>query len=225
MGASMSGRLLDSGRHAIRIGLTMLAGWLCVACGTSRIESPPVSPVIEDSGVAQCPEKGPPTTRAELKGCVANIRDGFDTNELVGDEQRLMLNPPCPRPCTYGPLAKIEPAIGAQDYSDDELREGRIIARLSVRTGEKRYPKLALVPGYFTYWWVQRDSRQGGVSYFISEAMVGNRLMMTKSDSLKVEEYRDRPFQRAIAGWLWSDMDETAQGTCGSSSCKSGTPR
>lgn len=214
----MSGGLLDSGRHAIRIGLlTMFAGGLSVGCGT-RTEPPVVSPVIQD-GVAACPEGGPPTTRAELEACVRPL--SFDTHELVGDEQRLMVNPPCPASCRYGPLAKIEPAKGAHDYSDGELKQGRIIARLFVRPGETGYPKLALVPGDTTYWWVQKDATgRGGRSVFISHATVGNRLVMTRPRALMVEEYPLGTFKRAIAGWYWLEEDETAKGTCGSATCK-----
>jgi hypothetical protein len=215
----MSGGLLDSGRHAIRIGLTtMFAGGLCVGCGGARTESPAVSPLVQD-GVVQCPDSGPPTTRAELRACVA--RDTFDTNELVGDEQRLMVNPPCPASCRYGPLAKIEPALHAHEYSDGELQQGRIIARLFVRSGEQGYRKLALVPGYMTYWWVQKDPRaRSGTSLYISEATVGNKLVMTPPRKLEVEEYEPGTFKRAIAGWLWLEDDEVSKGTCGSAVCK-----
>jgi hypothetical protein len=214
----MSGGLIDSGRHAIRIGLTtMFAGGLCVGCGGARTESPAVSPLAQD-GVVQCPDSGPPTTRAELRACVA--RDTFDTNELVGDEQRLMVNPPCPDSCRYGPLAKIEPTLRAHQYSDDDFRKGRIIARLFVRRDQKGYPKLALVPGYMTYWWVQKDPRaRSGTSLYISEAMVGNRLV-TQPGKLEVEPYPLGTFKRAIAGWLWLDDDEVSKGTCGSAVCK-----
>jgi hypothetical protein len=212
----MSGGLLDSGRLAIRIGfLTIFAG-LCVGCGT-RTEPPVVSPVLED-GVAQCPKEGPPTNPAQLRACVGEVT--FDTLELAGDEQRLMVNPPCPGSCQYGPLAKIEPVVGAQDYGEDELQRGRIIARLFVRRGEKGYPKLAIVSGYTTYWWVQTNATgRAGRSLFISEAMVGNQLMTVRRQ-LEVYPYPEGTFRRAIAGWYWLEQDETAKGTCGSATCK-----
>jgi hypothetical protein len=214
----MSGRLLDSGRHAIRTGVfAVLAGWLCVACGT-RTEPPVVSPEVQD-GVARCPEGRPPTTRAELDACVGGI--SFDTAELVGDEQRLMVNPPCPSSCRYGPLARIEPAKGAHQYTDGELTQGRVIARLFVRKGEKGYPKLALTPGDTTYWWVQKSATgRGGKSIFISQATVGGRLLMTKPRELKLEPYAADSFKQSIAGWYWLEDDETAKGTCGTATCK-----
>jgi hypothetical protein len=214
----MSGGLLDSGRHAIRIGLvTMFASGLSVGCGT-RTEPPGVPPVPGVSEVAECPSEGPPTTPAQLKACVGKI--SFDTLELAGDEQRLMVNPPCPGSCRHGPLAKIEPAKGAHEYSDGDLKQGRIIARLFVRSGEKGYPKLALVPGYTTYWWVQKDATgRGGRSLFISEATVGNR-PVTERRRLEVYSYPEGTFNRAIARWFWLEDDETAKGTCGSATCK-----
>jgi hypothetical protein len=219
----MSGGLLDSGRRAIRIALTtMVAGGLCVGCASRTGTAD--SPIPGVSGVAQCPTNGPPATPAELRECVRQL--SFDTTELVGDEQRLMLNPPCPASCRYGPLAKIEPAMGAHEYSERELQDGRIIARLFVRRSEQGYPKLALVPGYITYWWVQKDATgRGGRSIFISEAAVGNRLMMTKPQSMEVEAYAEGTFKRAIARWLWLEDDETGKGTCGSATCTPSGPR
>jgi hypothetical protein len=132
-----------------------------------------------------------------------------------------MVNPPCPDSCRYGPLAKIEPALHAHEYSDGDFRKGRIIARLSVRRDQEGYPKLALVPGYMTYWWVQKDPRaRSGTSLYISEATVGNKLVMTPPRKLEVEEYAPGTFKQAIAGWLWLDDDEVSKGTCGGAVCK-----
>jgi hypothetical protein len=213
----MSGGLFDSGRLTIRIGLlTALAAGLSLGCGTSP--GPAVSPVPGLPETAVCPTKGPPTTPAEVKACASKLT--FDEDELVGDEQRLMVHPPCPGSCRYGPLAKIEPVKGAQDYSDDEMRQGRIIARLFIRKGDQeRYLKLALVPGYMTYWWVQRDAAGRNRSLFISEAAEGTRAL-TAERPLEVEPYPRGTFTRAIAGWWWLEDDETAKGTCGSASCK-----
>ncbi len=212
----MSGGLLHGGRVAIRIGLMMFAGGLCVGCG-ARTE-PAVAPVPGVSEVAQCPKDGPPTNQAELKACVGKI--SFDTTEIVGDEQRLMVNPPCPTSCRYGPLARIEPAMGAHEYSEGDLREGRIIARLFVRKGETGYRKLALVPGYITYWWVQKDATgRRGRSIFISEAMVRNTLV-SMAQRLQVEVYPPGSFRRAVARWYWLEQDETTKGTCGAGTCR-----
>jgi hypothetical protein len=130
-----------------------------------------------------------------------------------------MVNPPCPGSCRHGPLAKIEPAKGAHQYTDDELKQGRVIARLFLRSGEKGYPKLALTPGDTTYWWVQKKGK-GGTSIFISQATIGGRLVATPPRRLQVEEYGPDAIKQAIAGWYWLEDDETAKGTCGSASCK-----
>jgi len=60
--------------------------------------------------------------------------------------------------------------IGAHRYSEEDLREGRIIAKISVpRTERERYPKYGLVPGQVTYWWVRTDaSGRRGTSVFVT---------------------------------------------------------
>lgn len=215
----MSGGLLDSGRLTLRLGvITIFASALCVGCGAPQPLV--VSPEPGVPGAAECPKEGPPTNAAQLKACVGGLK--FDTLDLVGDEQRLMVNPPCPASCRHGPLARIEPFEGAYEYSKEEMQRGRIIARLFVRKGEKGYQKLALVPGYMTYWWVQIDGTgRRAKSIFISEAMAGkDRLLRTVPRQIRVYPYEEGTFKRSIAGWYWLDDDETAKGTCGSATCK-----
>jgi hypothetical protein len=222
--------------HRVCLALTLL-GALSAACRRSDTPRGSGNPQATDTPVLTdgetppplpqgCPAKGPPKTRKELDACVGSLQ--FDTLALVGDEQRLLVvgqgGWPCPdnskRVCRHGPLAKIEPATVAHQYSDDDLKQGRIIARLFVRRGDKGYPKLALTPGDTTYWWVQRDTGQLGRSLFISQATVRDSLL-TREDTLHVEEYPRGTFMRALARWFWLEDDETAKGTCGSATCVS----
>jgi hypothetical protein len=200
----------------LRIGIVALVtSAICAACGGTTRE-PAVAPSPKGA-TETCPTKGPPSNLAELTACVRGLE--FDSSELAGDEQRLMINPPCPGTCRYGPLAKIEPVKGAHEYSDEDLREGRIIARMFVRDGERGYPKLALVPGHMTYWWVQKDATgRSGRSLFISDAVVGGTLVSERR-ALEVEPVPPGVIRQALAKWRWLADDETAKGTCGPSKC------
>jgi hypothetical protein len=170
----------------------------------------------------------PPKTKKELDACITNLK--FDPQDLAGDEQRLLIidsrGSPCPgntsRRCRHGPRAKIEPLVNAHKLSIDQLRQGRIIAQLTITDGQEGYPKLNLATGHKTYWWVKRDaSRSGGESVFISDSVtVGDRLWTSASRKLEVTNVRAGTFTRALARWLWLEEDETAKGTCGSATCK-----
>lgn len=175
-----------------------------------------------------CPPNRPPGTKGELEACTLGLK--FDTLAEAGDQQRLLVvnqveGLPCQdnpaRRCRYGPLAKIEPLKNAHKFTAADIREGRIIARLSIQGGQEGYPKLNLVPGHLTYWWVQRDSSaRGGKSVYVSDSIVQDRPMTSKPQVL---DARDRPpgsFKQALARWLWVPDDEKAQGSCGSASCK-----
>jgi hypothetical protein len=173
-----------------------------------------------------------------LDACLAGF--DFDTTYEVGDQQPLTVitrgsESPCPgdstgtRSCRYGPIAKIEPLIGAQKYSLKDLQEGRFIARISIDSSQKEaYPKYNLRPGATTYWWVKTDAAgTGGVSYFITRTADGRversaprtlvRDPYEKDRSGGYDKSRDR---RAIMRWIWDLNDEVAKGQCGSATCK-----
>jgi hypothetical protein len=133
-----------------------------------------------------------------------------------------MVHPPCPGPCRYGPLAKIEPEKHSHLLSEEDLKDGRIIARLFLRKGETaRYGKLKLIPGRMTYWWVQkipgRPDSAAGRSFYITGG--AQRLETTKERTLHFEPYRGQ-VKQALARWLWEPRDETTQGSCGGGTCR-----
>jgi hypothetical protein len=184
---------------------------------------PAAAPTLGDG----CPRDSVPTTSAELKACV----DGqpFDTDTLAGDEQPLAViggttGLPCPgdptRRCRYGPLARIEPLIGAQNYSEDDLKHGRFIARLSIPSGQKEgYKKYGLQPGRLTYWWVKTDATgRGGKSVFVTETADGKVVSVSYDLDRSPYEKGKEPM-RALARWIWTLKDETAKGTCGAAKC------
>jgi hypothetical protein len=214
MGTSLIGRKL-----ALRWFPLVVA---CIAAVACRSKDGPVK--TPDSGDAtqathsmapqpgkDCPKGAPPSDTIQLNACLEGIE--FDTVPALGDEQRLMI--PIKR---YGPLAKIEPVINSHEYSKDELREGRIIGRFFARDGEKGYPKLGIVAGQVTNWWVQLDETgRGGRSVYITMNKAG--VLSQKEDALHVQEHPGR-FKQAVARWVWYENDEKGQGTCGQACCK-----
>src|SRR5215213_9717785 len=224
-------------RIPVSTGIALLAGVVFTACCPNGPKPPE-----PESG---CPQGKPPETEAELKACLAGA--AFDNDYAAFDEQPLAIidtapAPPSPREacpgdtagsrltCRYGPLAKIQPLIGAHRYSEEELMEGRIIAKISVpSTAKEGYKKYGLVPGGTTYWWVRTDkSRRAGTSVFITRPARGGGLQQVtrpltrELDTDPDSTYKDsdagatdskyRPdklpkWTRAIVRWLWSLKD------------------
>jgi hypothetical protein len=170
-----------------------------------------------------CPQNGPPADTTQLNACLLGLN--FDTVPAIGDEQRLMIRGSLPGPfchgdtthsCRYGPLSKIEPVIGAHEYSDSALQEGRIIARMFIRAGETdSYPKLGLVLHDTTYWYVNTATDS---SFFVSRPTSGAVLAATVRPL--VVDPHPGAFDQAVARWVWNDADEKGQGTCGQACCR-----
>jgi hypothetical protein len=202
----------------------------CTAKGVNTAAMPGDTTAILPQLDKRCPRGKPPKTREQLDACLTNLT--FDEEDLAGDEQRLMVfdsapGTECPgariiHNCRLGPLARIEPEIHSHLWPDRTVQnEGRIIARLALADGEKAgYPKLALVPGHRTYWWVHINSDgKTGTAFYISDSVQADTLVNVER-KLYVQSYRTRAV-KAIARWLWLPEDETGKGTCtSSSSCK-----
>jgi hypothetical protein len=205
-----------------RSGIGLMAGLLFTACCPKQPGAP--------QPAKDCPRGVAPSTQAQLDACLKGI--AFDTDYEASDEQPLAVitrgsGPPCPGDsthsltCRYGPLAKIEPVIGAHRYSEDDLREGRIIARLSIDSNQtQEYPKYGLKPGRATYWWVKIGLTQStDSSYFVTEPR-GGKMDAPVARKLMREIYeRGIKVYRAIARWIWTLNDETAKGPCGAAKC------
>lgn len=224
--------------------IAILAGVMFTAC----CPDPPPAPEPR----AGCPRGVAPSTRAELDACLNGL--AFDSTEHASDQQPLTViesvqgptSQACPGDasgrlfCRYGPVARIEPAIGAQRYTEADLRQGRIIAKISVTASEKEgYRKYGLMPGQDTYWWVQTDSSgTKGTSVFLTQGPDGRlqpvrrplqrerydesyyrRYLMLEYRS-KDPETEGLKWWRAIARWIWTLDDEIANAKCGSGSCK-----
>jgi hypothetical protein len=181
-----------------------------------------------------CGGDGPPPPCAagatsdttQLRACLDSLQ--FDTVTAVGDEQRLLVydsaGPACQfgdttRSCRHGPLAKIEPVIGAHERDSTVLNQGAIIARLFLRSGETEpYPKLGLVATDTTYWWIQRQSATTAISKYIRFS--GDSVSATKLDTITIELHPPGTFQQALARFIWDDADEKTQGACGAGCCR-----
>jgi hypothetical protein len=171
-----------------------------------------------------CPTGRPPSTSDQLSACLEGLE--FDTTEAIGDEQRLLVRDdgglPChgdkQHTCRYGPLAKVEPAKGAEMYSESSLAEGRIIGRIYLRAHEtESYPKYGLVPVDTTYWWVNTKLDK---SFFVHRN--GTRAELdTVSRGLTLTPHPSGTFQQAFAAWIWDETDETLNGGCSGHCCKS----
>jgi hypothetical protein len=210
----------------MQLGLALIAGAVVTACCPKPPQPPQPMP--------GCPANRAPATSSELDACLQGT--AFDEEPEVGDAQPLLVlgkgGLPCPgddtKLCRYGPLARIEPLIGAQNYSERDLREGRIIARLSIPSGEREgYRKFGMQPGLSTYWWVQTDSTgTHGESVFLTRTSDGRLLPVTRPLQREIYDVSRSRYgkgaarERATARWVWTLDDETTQGRCGAGSCK-----
>jgi hypothetical protein len=227
----MNNARLGPGRWGLWLAVALLVGGTAGGCYYR-----PPSPPSPDKG---CKRGVAPADSAQLAACLKGF--DFDTAYEAGDEQPLAVitqgpGAPCPddstksHSCRYGPIARIEPVIGAQKYSNKELSEGRFIARITVPSNQvEGYEKYGLVPGGVTYWWVKTNpDGTGGDSYFITRGVDGrvspkHRNLVrepyegiNKDSTVKYDKAR---IQRAIMRWFWSLEDETAKGSCGSATC------
>jgi hypothetical protein len=216
--------LLPCCLQLILLGITIISG-----CAPSR-EPGPVPPLP-----AGCPANNPPSNSTELTACLTAL--DFDDLDAAGDQQRLTIldtasaspETSCPpdvpatvRSCRPGPLATIQPEVNSHRYGANELRYGRIIARLSVPPGEKdAYEKLALLPGHTTYWWVQKvpgqPNSKAGRSVYITDVKQGK--LPFKEYSLEYVPHDGR-FKQALARWVWDPQDEKTQGSCSQGCCR-----
>ena len=214
----------------LRVFLILLGVAIVLGCAPSY-EQGPVPPLPDG-----CPSDNPPSNNSELAACLTALE--FDTLEAAGDEQRLTIfetaagvpGGPCPpgvpdsvRSCRHGPLAVIQPEINSHLHGQNELKAGRIIAKLRIPASEKdSYEKLAMVPGHTTYWWVQRDPRRpdssAGRSVYITEVKGQQPLPMKEYPLVYVRH--EGKFKQALARWVWDPTDEKTQGSCSQGCCR-----
>ena len=228
MATSVKHAVKEESVTTLKVGLGLL---LILLVGLAGCCPPPkitvYSPQPFYHGLPQgCPSNAAPSDTTELRACLDSLR--FDTVAAAGDEQRLLVRdtagPACTfgdttQSCRHGPLAKIEPVIGAHQFLPTELNQGRIIARLFLRSGETEpYPKLGLVPTDTTYWWVQRQSDTTAVSRYVR--ISGDSVVVDSLQTITIELHPPGYYQQALARFIWNDADETTQGPCGAGCCR-----
>jgi hypothetical protein len=151
-----------------------------------------------------------------LRAYVGALR--FDENYAVGDAQRLMIGhyPDA----HYGPLVTIQPEVGNYRLTWDDLRRGRIVARI-INADSIPYPKLGLAPHSVTYWWAQTGPLgAGGRSVFISTDSGSGRIVSRTVGSLVYEAHPGIRYAQAAARWFWDDADEKGWFPCPGGCCK-----
>ncbi len=145
-----------------------------------------------------------------------------------GDRQGLLLGH-YPENARFGPVATIQPEVHSNAGSVAELRHmGKVIARLQVESiGAQPYPKLGLLPGTTTYWWVRLnpgDTTTTGRSVFITVDGLGHIVSRTSSD-LTVHGYGDKWKHilyrnlQPLARFTWNPADQGTWGTCNGVCC------
>jgi hypothetical protein len=216
-------------RYSIPLRACLLL--LCMATVWACARSPEPGPVppLPDG----CPANNPPSNPTELAACLTVLK--FDDLDAAGDQQRLTIIditgstggqcPPDVKPtsrCRPGPFATIQPETNSHLLEQTELREGRIIAKLFIPPGEKdSYEKLAMRPGFATYWWVQKIPGQpdsnAGRSVYVTQVKQGT--LPKKEYSLEFVPHSGS-FKQALARWIWDPEDEKTQGSCSQGCCR-----
>lgn len=230
MATSVKHAVQEEGVTAVRIVLGFLiislTGALVGCSGPGSVKPEPHFALVH-SLPSGCPANAAPSDTTQLRACLDSLQ--FDTVAAAGDEQRLLVHDPghgaachggdTTHSCRHGPLAKIEPVIGAHERDTTELNEGRIIARLFLRSGETEpYPKLGLAPTDTTYWWIQRQSDTTAVSRYIR--ISGDSVVADSLQTITIELHPPGYYQQALARFIWDDADEKPQGPCGAGCCR-----
>ncbi len=157
---------------------------------------------------------------AALAGYVAKLE--FDTSHAVSDEQRLMvLDRGSMR---HGVLARVEPEVGAAVLTRENVKEGRIIARIVIRSRDKitrstAYATLGIedsVSFLFVHQYPAVDGKPGEWE----AVMIGSSSKSKVYLDLEVQDHPRRYPYLSIARWIWSHNDEHLWGTCGPDCCQ-----
>ncbi len=198
---------------ARRLAAALVAALSLVACR-------PTGPAATTGATGEPPTPPPPFAggidRASPEEVLRYARSlQFDDRAGAGDRQRLMLGT-CPADCRYGPLARIEPQVGAHALADSGVASGRIVARL-VNEDDQPYPKLFLEARDTTYLWV--DSTDGAWRARFISTRAGGKVRPAKL-TREYHPERTRRWLQAVARWDWREADEQAWVTCGEGCCK-----
>ena len=199
-----------SGRSPTQSRLLWILGTLGSLLGASAVAAQqPVRPrLINIDSVSS----------EQFRVYVSDLR--FATDTEAGDRQALLVGH-YPDSASYGPLATILPEKSANLGSVEQLRFGKIIARITNESADS-YPKLGLLPHAVTYWWVEYYERaDSGRSVFVTVDSTGDIIRRTVS-GLKIMRYHPGGFRvnQPLARFVWTNDDELAWGSCNGVCCK-----
>lgn len=132
-----------------------------------------------------------------------------------------------PDSARYGPIVTVQPEVTANDGGIEELKRGKIIARLRMDSGPTQaYPELGLLPNTTTYWWVEYDSAKNqGRSVFITVDADSNIVQRTVSGLDVRKKHEMFRTVQPLTRFVWENNHEKLWGTCNGLCCsKNGPP-
>jgi hypothetical protein len=212
--------------------LMALLGVVCVVQASCKSKQNRQQDPVAGQQAGQQQEMAP-----TLSGSIDSVDDttfgayirklSFVPDPESGDRQGLLLGH-YPERARFGPVATIQPEVNSDKGSVAELRlRGKVIARIQVESiGAQPYPKLGLLPGTTTYWWVQLnagDTTTTGRSVFVTVDGRGHIVSRTSSD-LTVHGYGNTKHivyrnLQPLARFTWNPADQGTWGTCSGACC------
>lgn len=188
-------------------------------------------PIVPNGGVSEALVRATPDPGWRDSAAIAGLDSAalarhvagleFDTSHAVTDEQRLMVLEK--GGMRHGVLARIEPEVGAAMLTRENVKDGRVIARVVVRSPDKitrstTYATLGIVDSV-SHLYVMQFPAVGGTPARWTAFMLGSSGSKVELE-LDVQDHPRRYPYLSIARWIWSHNDEHLWGTCGPDCCQ-----
>lgn len=169
--------------------------------------------VLSDPGGARAAPYAPPpfsgsiepTTREAIVGYARSLQ--FDTTHIGSDTRRITVQG------QLGPLATIQAVHGYATQRRGELREGRIIARI---TSDAARPEIGVAQGT-TYWWVHEEADQ-----WVATMIPEDPRQPIRTLPMRVSPEHGDSGRRSAAQWRWDETSrsDVSWAACGNACCK-----
>ena len=193
--------------RAVRGILAASAVLLATACrpdGRPGVPPPPPPPFTSIDSVAH----------QDFLKYAASLE--YDVNTGYGDRQALAVakvpGGKCPEECEYGPVARIEPQVGAIALTPEDLKVGRILGRV-INESDAPYEKLNLGSRDTLYAWVEQVNGEIRGRLISSDAGRFERSLRPRPVEKPDGPHQPR-YVRSTARWIWTVDDETMWLTC-----------
>ncbi len=145
----------------------------------------------------------------------------YDVNTGYGDRQALAVaripGGKCPEECEYGPVARIEPQVGAIALTPADLKVGRILGRV-INESDVTYEKLNVGKLDTVYAWVEQVNGEIRGRLISSDPARFERSLKPVPVSKPDGPHQPR-YLRSTARWLWTVDDEGMWLTCPGLGC------